>query len=209
MALPVQINPKHNKSTLERVCFYYEENFIRGLLRGCIGGASLNCINFVVPMNPCPCGFYPDMGRCRCTPYEVRRYLGRISGPVLDRMDICVEAMPMEFHDIVDHERGECSEDIRKRVMAARERQKLRFAGTAIQFNGDMGAGEVEKYCKLGPDESRYMEKMFVTMKLSARAYHRILKVARTIADLAGSRDIREIHLSEAVCYRGMDHKYW
>ncbi len=160
-------------------------------------------------MNPCPCGFYPDMGRCRCTPYEVRRYLGRISGPVLDRMDICVEAMPMEFHDIVDYERGECSEDIRKRVMAARERQKLRFAGTAIQFNGDMGAGEVEKYCKLGPDESRYMEKMFVTMKLSARAYHRILKVARTIADLAGSRDIREIHLSEAVCYRGMDHKYW
>lgn len=160
-------------------------------------------------MNPCPCGFYPDMGRCRCTPYEVRRYLGRISGPILDRMDICVEAVPMEFHDITCHTAGESSSDIRKRVMAAREKQKERFAGTGIQFNADMGTGEVEKYCRLGSREAQYMERMFVSMQLSARAYHRILKVARTIADLEGSGEIREIHLSEAVCYRGMDHKYW
>ncbi len=160
-------------------------------------------------MNPCPCGFYPDMGRCRCTPYEVRRYLGRISGPILDRMDICVEAVPMEFHDITRHAAGESSSDIRKRVMLARERQKERFAGTRIQFNADMGAGEVEKYCRLGVGELRYMEKMYHNMQLSARAYHRILKVARTIADLADSSEIKEIHLSEAVCYRRMDQKYW
>lgn len=169
----------------------------------------MSCIKFVVPMNPCPCGFYPDMGRCRCTPYEVRRYLGRISGPILDRMDICVEAVPMEFHDITCHTAGESSSDIRKRVMAAREKQKERFAGTGIQFNADMGTGEVEKYCRLGSREAQYMERMFVSMQLSARAYHRILKVARTIADLEGSGEIREIHLSEAVCYRGIDHKYW
>lgn len=160
-------------------------------------------------MNPCPCGFYPDMERCRCTPFEVKRYLGRISGPILDRMDICVEAMPMEFQDIARHTAGENSETIRRRVMTARERQKERFEGTGIQFNADMGAGEVEKYCRLGAGEMRYMEQMFVTMRLSARAYHRILKVARTIADLADSSEIREVHLSEAVCYRRMDHKYW
>lgn len=160
-------------------------------------------------MNPCPCGFYPDMGRCRCTPYEVKRYLGRISGPILDRMDICVEAMPMEFQDITRHTAGESSGEIRKRVMAARERQKERFQGTTIQFNADMGAGEVERYCKLGPAAFCYMEKMFANMQLSARAYHRILKVARTIADLADSSEIEEIHLSEAVFYRRMDQKYW
>lgn len=160
-------------------------------------------------MNPCPCGFYPDRGRCRCTPYEVRRYLGRISGPILDRMDICVEAAPMAFQDIAGHAAGESSGDIRKRVMRARERQKERFAGTGIQFNADMGAGEVERYCSLRAGEARYMEKMFAAMQLSARAYHRILKVARTIADLEGSREIEEIHLSEAVCYRRMDLKYW
>lgn len=160
-------------------------------------------------MNPCPCGFYPDRERCHCTPYEIRRYLGRISGPILDRMDICVEAVPMEFRDMAKHATGERSQDIRERVLMARERQKQRFIGTGIQFNGDMGAAEVERYCRLGPDETSYMEKMFVKMKLSARAYHRILKVARTIADLADSGEIRKMHLSEAVCYRGMEHKYW
>lgn len=175
------------------------------------GGTYIYPADFMLvgAMNPCPCGFYPDMSRCRCTPYEVGRYLGRISGPILDRMDICVEAMPMEFQDIAKHTVSESSSDIRKRVMAARERQKERFAGTGIQFNADMGAGEVEKYCRLRAGEMRYMEKMFVNMRLSARAYHRILKVARTIADLEGSGEIREMHLSEAVCYRWMDHKYW
>lgn len=160
-------------------------------------------------MNPCPCGFYPDRERCRCTPYEVKRYLGRVSGPILDRMDICVEALPMRFSDITAGGGEESSEKIRERVMAARERQEHRFAGTRLHFNADMEARDVERYCRLEEGELRYMERMFSCMQLSARAYHRILKVARTIADLADCDRIAEIHLAEAICYRQSDRKYW
>ncbi len=160
-------------------------------------------------MNPCPCGFYPDRARCRCTPFEVRRYLNRVSGPILDRMDICVEAAPMAFADMTSGRREETSAQVRERVMAARKRQEHRFAGTGIHFNADMGAGDVERYCVLGETELRYMERMFSCLQLSARAYHRILKVARTIADLDDSAGIGEIHLAEAICYRQSDHKYW
>lgn len=160
-------------------------------------------------MNPCPCGFYPDRDRCRCTPFEVKRYLNRVSGPILDRMDICVEAMPMVFSEMISGRPEESSVQIRERVMEARKRQESRFAGTGLHFNADMGAGEVKRYCVLGERELRYMERMFTALQLSARAYHRILKVARTIADLDGSDRIGEIHLAEAICYRQSDHKYW
>ncbi len=160
-------------------------------------------------MNPCPCGYYPDRTRCRCTPYEVRRYLNRVSGPILDRMDICVEALPVAFSDITANRREEASSRVRERVMEARRRQEERFAGTGLHFNADMGAGEVEHYCALGEAELSYMERMYSCMRLTARAYHRILKVARTIADLEGSDRIEEIHLAEAICYRQSDYKYW
>lgn len=153
-------------------------------------------------MNPCPCGYYPDMGRCRCTPSEVRRYLRRVSGPVLDRMDICVQAQPVEFHHIAEPAAGEESARIRDRVMRARTIQTERFRDTGLRFNSDMKAGDVERYCKLGGKEQRFMEQMFAAMQLSARGYHKILKVARTIADLAGCERIDEEHLAEAVCYR-------
>ena len=153
-------------------------------------------------MNPCPCGYYPDMGRCRCTPSEVRRYLRRVSGPVLDRMDICVQAQPVEFHHIAEPAAGENSDRIRARVMRARTIQAERFQDTGLRFNSDMKAGDVERYCKLGGKEQRFMEQMFAAMQLSARGYHKILKVARTIADLAGCERIGEEHLAEAVCYR-------
>ena len=160
-------------------------------------------------MNPCPCGFYPNRERCRCTPFEVRRYLSRVSGPILDRMDICVEAMPMAFADMTSGRREESSAQVRERVMEARKRQEQRFSGTGLHFNADMGAGDVDRYCVLGEAELRYMERMFSCLQLSARAYHRILKVARTIADLDGSDGIREMHLAEAICYRQSDQKYW
>lgn len=160
-------------------------------------------------MNPCPCGFYPDRERCRCTPFEVKRYLSRVSGPILDRMDICVEAMPMAFADMTSGRAQESSAQIRERVMAARKRQEERFAGTELHFNADMGAGDVERCCVLGEAELKYMERMFTALQLSARAYHRILKVARTIADLDGSDRIGEMHLAEAICYRQSDRKYW
>ena len=156
-------------------------------------------------MNPCPCGYYPDMSRCRCTPHEIRRYLNRVSGPFLDRMDICVQAQPVEFQDIAGSSAAESSTQIRKRVMRARRRQAARFGDTGIRFNSDMKAADVERYCPLGAGEKRFMEKMFTSMQLSARGYHRILKVAQTIADLTDSARIMEEHLAEAICYRQME----
>lgn len=156
-------------------------------------------------MNPCPCGYYPDMERCRCTPYEIRRYLRRVSGPILDRMDICVEAQPVAFQDIAGRKDGEGSAQIREHVMRARKRQAQRFEGTEIRFNSDMKASDVERYCHLGGKEQRFMEKMFTSMQLSARGYHRVIKVARTIADLEESEQIEEKHLAEAICYRHME----
>ena len=159
-------------------------------------------------MNPCPCGYYPDMERCRCTPYEVRRYLRRVSGPILDRMDISVEARPVEFHDIAGAALSESSVRIRERVMRARQRQTARFSGTGLRFNSDMKAADVERYCGIGGREKRFMERMFTSMKLSARGYHRIIKVARTIADLEDADKIGEGHLAEAICYRQTEILY-
>ena len=156
-------------------------------------------------MNPCPCGYYPDMERCRCTPYEVRRYLRRVSGPILDRMDICVEAQPVEFRDIAGQSAAESSARVRERVMRARQMQTTRFAGTVLKFNSDMKAADVERYCALGGKEKRFMERMFTSLQLSARGYHKIIKVARTIADLESVDNIKEEHLAEAICYRIME----
>lgn len=156
-------------------------------------------------MNPCPCGYYPDLSRCRCTPYEVRRYLRRVSGPILDRMDICVEAHPVKFGELAGQKRTMNSAQIRDRVIRARKLQSERFADTGIRFNSDMKAADVEKYCLLGDKEKLFMEKMFAAMQLSARGYHRIIKVARTVADLENSGRIREEHLAEAICYRQME----
>ncbi|MCH5258952.1 MAG: YifB family Mg chelatase-like AAA ATPase [Lachnospiraceae bacterium] len=153
-------------------------------------------------MNPCPCGYYPDMDRCRCTPYEVRRYLRHVSGPILDRIDICVEARPVEFQDIAGRRTAESSAQIRERVMRARQMQTERFAGTGLRFNSDMKAADVERYCVLTDREKHFMERMFTSFQLSARGYHKIIKVARTIADLEGNSRITEEHLAEAICYR-------
>lgn len=162
----------------------------------------MNCINISVQTNACPCGYYPDCQRCRCTAHEVRQYLGRISGPILDRVDLCVQVEPTAFEEVVAMEKGESSQAIRERVVAARELQLSRFAGTSLQFNAAMGTAEVMRWCHLGKNQKRYMEEMYQTLQLSARGYHKILKVARTIADLEGSEEIQELHLAEAICYR-------
>ncbi|MDE7333668.1 MAG: YifB family Mg chelatase-like AAA ATPase [Lachnospiraceae bacterium] len=159
----------------------------------------------VAAMNPCPCGYYPDTGRCRCTPFEIHSYTGHISGPVLDRIDIHAEASPIEVSQLQSGKRGISSAFMRERVMKARDRQEKRYAGTSFRFNSDLKPGDMEKYCPLGEGEKELMEKMFHTMHLSARAYHRVLKVARTIADLEGSRRIEAKHLREAVCYRAVE----
>lgn len=161
-------------------------------------------------LNPCPCGYYPDRNRCRCSEKEIARYLGHISGPVLDRMDLCVEVPRIAVEELdMAGTLNESSAVIRARVLGARKMQQERFRGTALRFNSDMGPKEIQKYCRLGMKEKRLLEQIFHSMDLSARAYHRMIKVARTIADLDGSREITQMHLTEAACYRMTDSKLW
>lgn len=162
----------------------------------------------VCAMNPCPCGYYPDRNRCRCTESQVRRYMGRVSGPILDRIDLCVELHPVDIAGLKGRADAESSGDIRERVMRARERQKERFEGSGYRFNGDIEAACIDRYCALGKEEQDCMERLYHSLRLSARAYHRILKVARTIADLAGKEKIDTEHLLEAACYRP-SLEYW
>lgn len=156
----------------------------------------------VCAMNPCPCGYYPNRNRCRCTSAQVGRYMGRVSGPILDRIDLCVELQPVNIQHLTGTGGEESSEEIRKRVEAARQVQEERFRGTKYRFNGDIAVSYIDKYCYLGQREEKCMAKLYHSMELSARSYHRIRKVARTIADLAGEETIREEHLLEAACYR-------
>ena len=162
----------------------------------------------VCAMNPCPCGFYPDRNRCRCTEPQVKRYMGKVSGPILDRIDLCVELQPVELAGLRGGRKAESSAVIRERVRLARERQAERFRGTGCRFNADIDAANIEKYCPLGEDEQLYMEQLYHSLQLSARAYHRILKVARTIADLAGEEQIKAEHLLEASFFRP-SLEYW
>ncbi len=169
----------------------------------------MNCINFVVPMNPCRCGYYPDRTKCRCSQTSVRRYLSGISQPLLDRIDVCVEAELITYEDIAGQTKGESSAEIRARVLRVQKIQKERFSGESWYFNSQIPSARLREYCRLGAKESAYMEQMYERLQLSARAYHKILKVARTVADLEGSEHIGVRHLTEAVCYRSPDRKYW
>lgn len=175
-----------------------------------VGGSFVYPTDFmlVCAMNPCPCGFYPDRNKCRCTLPQIKRYLGKVSGPILDRIDLCVELQAVDIHSIQNKSFGESSEKIRSRVQAARNRQKERFAGSGIRFNADIAASDMDDYCALGTEEKKCMEELYQSMGLSARSYHRIVKVARTIADLADSEQIHVEHLLEAACYRPAQD-YW
>lgn len=163
----------------------------------------------VAAMNPCPCGYFPDRSKCTCSDAEIKKYLSRISGPILDRIDVVAEAPRLEIRQLSADLPNESSADIKKRVMEARERQKSRYKGTGYHFNAELSSGDIRKYCQLGDKEQEMMEKTFSVMNLSARAYHKIIKVARTIADLDGKEDIDVVHLGEAVCYRMNYSSYW
>lgn len=163
----------------------------------------------VAAMNPCPCGCYPDMNRCTCTPGQIQHYLGKLSQPFLDRMDICVEAPRVEYESLKKEGREESSAVIRERVCRAREIQNRRYQGTGILTNAMLGIREMEQWCTLGEAGERLMKQAFSRLGLTARTYHKILKVARTIADLDGEEQILEKHLKEAVGYRALDKKYW
>lgn len=163
----------------------------------------------VAAMNPCPCGCYPDTRRCICTPGQIQHYLGKISQPFLDRIDICVEAPRISYESLKNKKKAESSAQIRERVVRARKIQQKRFAEKIRKTNAAMGIQELEQFCSLGEAEERIVRQAFTTFNLTARTYHKILKVARTIADLAGEEKIRKIHLQEALSFRTPDQKYW
>lgn len=173
--------------------------------------------NFVFPadfilicaMNPCPCGNYPDFNKCTCTPFQIQQYLGKISQPFLDRIDICVETPKIRYETLTGERRQESSAKIRDRVCKARDIQKERYKGRNIRTNSMLGVNELREFCSLGSGEERLMRQAFTSLELTARTYHKIIKTARTIADLDGGGRIREHHLKEAIAYRTMDKKYW
>jgi magnesium chelatase family protein len=161
----------------------------------------------VAAQNPCPCGYFGDPTHaCTCSNAMITRYQKRISGPLLDRIDLHVEVPRVEYEKLSSTRRGEPSADIRARVEAARERQGRRFAGaeaaTTLYCNADMGPGEVRQFCLLDDTGRRLMKSAMAQMGLSARGFHRVLKVSRTIADLAGCEGIEAAHLAEALQYR-------
>ena len=164
----------------------------------------------VAAMNPCPCGnFGSQVKPCRCNKFQIERYLSRISGPVLDRIDIHVEMTDVSYDDITAKQDGESSAAIRERVTKARDIQRLRYRDEGILFNAQLNSKLISKYCMLTPDAERILELSQKKMGFSVRAYTRILKVARTIADLAGEADITRRAIAEALQYRSIDSKYW
>lgn len=161
----------------------------------------------VCAMNPCPCGFFPDKNRCTCTEPEIRRYLGKLSGPILDRIDIVTEVSPVRMQELSGG--GEPTEKIRERVMKARDRQALRYQGTCYRFNSELAGRDVERFCGTDEEGRRFLEKTFESGHMSVRAYHKVQKLARTIADLEGDAKIRKPHLAEAVFYNEARGRFW
>ncbi|MGI8923439.1 MAG: ATP-binding protein [Fimbriimonadales bacterium] len=157
-------------------------------------------------LNPCPCGFHGDRVKaCSCSPDAIRRYLGRISGPLLDRIDLHVEVPRLTQDELVEAKAGEPSEAIAGRVQRARQMQTDRFAGAGTKVNARMTTRELKEFCPLSDGCKDFLRSAAGKLGLSARVYDRAVKVARTIADLAGDKDIAETHLSEAVQYRLLD----
>jgi magnesium chelatase family protein len=159
---------------------------------------------------PCPCGYYGDpKHECKCSTSQIERYLSKISGPLLDRIDIQIEATPVQYEDLNSVRQSESSVDIRKRVNCARKIQEKRYERLDVFSNSELSAGQIKKYCNLEIDAKKILKTAYDRLSLSARAYNKIIKVSRTIADLDGSTDIKMEHAAEAIQYRNIDKKYW
>ena len=159
-------------------------------------------------MNPCPCGFFTDPTKeCGCTPIQIQRYRFRVSGPLLDRIDIQIEVPALRYQELASREAGEPSSAIRQKVNAARAIQIERFKKRRIHANAQMGSKDIKRHCAVSEASERLLETAINKLGLSARAYSRILKVGRTIADLDGSEAIQPSHISEAIQYRSLDRK--
>lgn len=201
--------PEFNRRTLEVLRQPLEEN--RVTISRAMGSVTFPA-NFVLvaAMNPCPCGFRGDPRRqCNCSPVAIERYLGRISGPLLDRIDLHIEVPPVPFRELGDDATGTSSEKMREQVVEARGRQAHRFRDEPIRANGKMSPRQLRKHCKLDKDAESLLRSAMEEMGLSARAHDKILRVSRTVADLDDAPRITAAHLSEAINYRTLDRRYW
>lgn len=201
--------PEFNKSTLEVLRGPLEDGIVT--ISRINATLSYPC-NFmlVASMNPCPCGFYGSKEKeCTCSPQAIQKYMGKISGPLLDRIDIQVEVTPVKYEKLQGTEKIETSAKIKERVNKARVIQQNRYKKLEIHSNSQLTPNLIKKYCKLGEKEKQILKKAFETLGLSARAHDRILKVARTIADLDEKENIETSHITEAIQYRNLDKKYW
>lgn len=201
--------PEFNKKTLE---------VLRGPLED--GKVTISRVNatlsypcnfmLIASMNPCSCGYYGSKDReCTCSQDSITKYMGKISGPLLDRIDIQIEVTPIKYQKLDSDEKIETSEEIRKRVNNARKIQRERYKENGIFSNAELTPSLIEKYCKIDEESRKILKSSFEKLGLSARAYGRILKVARTIADLDEKEEIRVEHIAEAIQYRNLDRKYW
>lgn len=201
--------PEFSRATLEVLRQPIEDGQIT------ISRAGQNCtypctIMVAAAMNPCPCGYFGDPTHtCTCSPNRIRRYLSKISGPLLDRFDIHVEVPPVPFEELRRKEQSESSADIKKRVDRARAVQQERFKNSKTTCNAKINAAEFERFCLIDKEAEQTLRQAFEALGLTARAYDRVLKVSRTIADLDQSDMIRSDHVLEAVQYRSLDRKYW
>lgn len=167
-----------------------------------------NCM-FIASMNPCPCGNYGDSEKeCTCTPLEIHRYLRKISGPLLDRIDIHVEVKRTKYDKLISRTETETSLEIQKRVNLARKIQRERYKKYNIYSNSELSTQMIEKFCKLDERSEKVLQTSFEKLKLSVRAYEKILKIARTIADLEQKENIQYKHIAEAIQYRSLDRRY-
>ena len=197
--------PEFKRSALEVLRQPLEDGYVT--ISRSAGKITLPCsFMLVAAMNPCPCGYLGDpKHECRCAPPQIQRYRNRISGPLLDRIDIHIEAPALSISELRNSKVGESSVDIRARVESARSRQRARFAGSRVTANARMNSSQLKKHCPLDATLGDLLQQAMEQLSLSARAYDRILKVARTIADLAGAERIAAPHLLEAIQYRSLD----
>ena len=201
--------PEFNQSTLEVLRGPLEDNFVT--ISRLNSSITYPCnFMFVASMNPCPCGYYGSSEKeCSCKPAQIKKYINKISGPLLDRIDIHIEVNAVKYNKLENSPYTEKSEVIRERVNIARKRQIERYKNYNIYSNSELTPSMIEKFCILNKQSKKLLENAFERLGLSARAYGRILKVARTIADLDSSENILEKHLAEAIQYRSLDRKYW
>lgn len=200
--------PEFQKNTLEILRQPMEEKSVR-LVR--INGTYEYPADFmlVAAMNPCNCGYYPDMQKCRCSAVSIERYRNRISQPLLDRIDVCIEASQLRFEELIGERQEETSAQIRARVVRVHEIQRKRYEKENFSYNSQIPAAKMKYYCGLDEKQETYMKEIYQKLNLTARSYHKILKVARTLADMDASDKIAQCHLHEAVCYRNIDKRFW